>query len=77
VRGYRIFAKVEVPETAEAPEHWAEVQFFGGSMSEAISYRKSIMNAWKVKRETVTIEEIDIPTDKAGLLAFLNKLLDD
>lgn len=26
-------------------------------------------------RPTVTVEEVDVPTDKAGLLAYLNKLV--
>ena len=28
-------------------------------------------------RPTVAVEEVDVPTDKAGLLAYLNKLVSE
>ena len=42
------------------------------SQNEAASQRA----AWgkrKIKREDMTSEEVDVPTDKKGLLAFLNR----
>lgn len=42
-----------------------------GAKSEGVAYRKELMEAG-AKRKDITEEEVNVPTDKTGLLAFLN-----
>lgn len=63
---YKIFAlntsKGEQPDTEL---HWV------GTQANAAAKRKQLISeGWK--RAEISTEEIDVPTDKAGLLAFLN-----
>ena len=52
-------------DTPDSETHWV------GSQSEAGSKRKDLVaQGWK--RAELTTEEIDVPTDKKGLLGFLN-----
>jgi len=54
--------------TSEAPDsgiHWV------GTQADAASKRKQLV-ADGYKRAEVYTDEVDVPTDKAGLLAFLN-----
>ena len=43
-----------------------------GSQAEAATARKKFMDEG-AKRADLTTDDIDVPTDKAGLIAFLNK----
>ncbi|NLA67257.1 MAG: hypothetical protein GX856_03230, partial [Gammaproteobacteria bacterium] len=43
-----------------------------GSQAEAASHRKHLNSVLKIKRDHITTEEVDVPTDKKGLLNFLN-----
>ena len=49
---------------------------FAPSMDEARKVRQSLVDEFKFKfrKMDVSIEDADVPTDKAGLIAFLNKL---
>jgi len=69
VRAYRIGATV-----TEDEERLAIVRF-GGSMKEATDARQSLVDAYGVKKSSVSIDEVDVPTDKPGLLRFLNELV--
>jgi hypothetical protein len=59
---------IDVEPNAASPEvRWA------GSMADAREAKKLMMEDFELKRHQVDIDEIDVPTDKAGLLAFLNE----
>jgi hypothetical protein len=45
---------------------------FAGSQVEASQARRELMETYSVGMREVNLEEIDVPTDKKGLLAFLN-----
>ena len=47
---------------------------FAPSMDEARKVRQSLVDEFKFRKMDVSIEDADVPTDKAGLIAFLNKL---
>lgn len=61
MRLYRITAKND----ARNQTHWV------GSQAEASAHRKQL-TAEGFKRAEITTEELDVPTDKKGLLDFLN-----
>lgn len=67
MRAYRI----ELPAGAEIPR----VVRFAGSMDDARRERTTIVNDRSVSQDRVTISEVDIPTSKAALLAFLNHIM--
>jgi hypothetical protein len=46
---------------------------WAGSQSEAASLRKSLTDAG-AKRADISTQTIEVPTNKAGLMAFLNRL---
>lgn len=48
---------------------------FAGSHGDASKARMALVEMHGVKKMSVTIDEGEIPTDKAGLLAFLNTLM--
>lgn len=43
-----------------------------GSQAEAASARKVLNTIQKIPRDQIDTDEVDIPTDKKGLLAWLN-----
>ena len=45
--------------------------FYVGTQADAASKRKDL-TAEGFARKEITTEDVDVPTDKAGLLAFLN-----
>jgi hypothetical protein len=47
---------------------------FAPSMDEARKVRQSLVGEFKFRKMDVSIEDAEVPTDKAGLIAFLNKL---
>ena len=47
---------------------------FAPSMDEVRKVRQSLVDEFKFRKMDVSIEDADVPTDKAGLIAFLNKL---
>ncbi|WP_087746385.1 MULTISPECIES: hypothetical protein [unclassified Acidovorax] len=51
--------------TPDTETHWV------GSQADAASRRKQL-NADGFKRADIETHEVDVPTDKAGLLAWLN-----
>lgn len=55
-----------ITSTADPKEAWA------GSQAEAASQRKAF-NQSGVRRDDIVTVEVDVPTDKKGLLEFLNK----
>lgn len=46
--------------------------YWAGSQTEAAGQRKALNQAGH-KRDTITTEEVDVPTSKTGLLEFLNQ----
>ena len=54
-------------------DHPARV-YYAGSQAEASALRNRLVEECCVKRSQTVAEEVEIPTDKAGLLAFLNAL---
>ena len=47
---------------------------FAPSMDEARKVRQSLVDEFKFRKMDVSIEDAEVPTDKAGLIAFLSKL---
>lgn len=47
---------------------------FAGSQSDASKQKTELMETFSLKRTQVSVEEIEVPTDKVGLLEFLNKV---
>jgi hypothetical protein len=45
---------------------------FAGSQSEAAGLRKQLVSEGGYKRADITTTEVDVPTDKKGLLEWLN-----
>ena len=70
MRAYRISAAVEDEVNGKS-----DVIVFAGTMAEARDARQTIVNDHGVKKSLVSLEEIDIPTAKPALLAFLNELV--
>lgn len=65
---YRITAlNTSHGQTPDSELHWV------ASKAEAASKRKELV-ASGFKRAEINTEEIDVPTDKKGLLGFLNSL---
>ena len=48
---------------------------FVGSLSDGIAYRKELMDTKGYRRADIKQEEINVPTDKPGLIEFLNKVI--
>ena len=63
--------KIELPNNA----YTFHTVAFAGSIVGASGARSVMMAAHGVARSTITIVEIDIPTHKTELLAFLNNLV--
>lgn len=53
----------------------AEITGFAGTQKDATTARQTLVDKYGVKKSSVTIEDVDIPTDKTGLLDFLNTLV--
>lgn len=64
MRLYRTTVKSH-PDVQGPRPHWV------GSQAEASKYRASLTSSG-VKRADITTDEIDVPTDKRGLLEWLN-----
>lgn len=47
---------------------------FAGSMGAAREVRQTIVNDYGVKKRDLEINEVDVPTNKDGLLRFLNTM---
>lgn len=62
------FYKITTTNEANKTVHWVV------SKAEAANYRKVSVESG-VARKNINTEEIDVPTNKEGLLAFLNKEL--
>lgn len=43
-----------------------------GTKSDVVAVRKNMMAGDNVKRKDIVVDEVDVPTDKVGLLTFLN-----
>ena len=70
MRAYRI----EVPHSIEDKP---AVVRFAGTQADATAARMALFDEWRgqVKKSDITIKEVEVPTDKAGLVAFLNALV--
>jgi hypothetical protein len=56
--------------TAPRVTEWAGTQ--ADARKIRIGYEEQFKEIKPLKRPKVTVEEVDVPTDKAGLLGFLN-----
>lgn len=52
-----------------------KIRGFAGTQGEAKTARQTLVDNHGVKKSSVSIDEVDIPTDKTGLLGFINKLV--
>lgn len=67
MRLYKITAlNTSMSEQPDTETHWV------GSKSESVTKRKELLAEGWTRRE-LTETEVDIPTNKGGLLAWLNK----
>lgn len=64
MRFYKVTGHVGIPAVKKTK--WVV------SQSDAASFRKELVDAG-TKRADITTDEVDVPTDKTGLLAWLNK----
>lgn len=51
------------------------IQGFAGSQADASKARQTLVDKFGVRKAAVEIQEVDVPTQKAGLLDYLNKLV--
>ena len=51
------------------------VKRFAGSQSDATKLRMDVAEKTGIKKLSIEINEVDVPTDKVGLLGFLNTLM--
>lgn len=51
------------------------VRKFAGSMSEVSAIKNEFVAEYQVKRKDCESEEVEVPTQKAGLIAYLNELI--
>lgn len=67
---------VTVP--AGVNDAWFPKARYAGTGAEATARRLSYFEAFRehgVKKSDITIEQVDVPTDKAGLLGYLNGIV--
>lgn len=50
---------------------------YGSTAANAKEWKTKLIEILEVKRDAVTIEELEIPMDKPGLLGYFNTLLKD
>lgn len=53
----------------------ASRMIFAGSRAEASAARMTIVEELSIRKSTIDIQEVDVPTGKVGLLEFLNQLV--
>lgn len=71
-RAYEVTAAVPAGEDGEEKN----LLGYGGSQGEANDIKKAWLDKYKadgLKRSAVSIEQIEVPTDKSGLMGWLNK----
>lgn len=66
MRAYLVKTVKAVPEEKQRRR-------YAGSQSEAASTKKAIQEELDLKRTEVGFEEVEIPTNKADLIVWLNK----
>lgn len=71
MRLYKISATVP---SADIKTDDKRVIKYVGSQAEAASARKELLDLGATRKGTESVE-VDVPTDKAGLIAFLNGLV--
>lgn len=71
MRLYKITATIDHPTDDDTR---VLVTKYVGSQSEAATTRKELLDQGATRKGTETFE-VDVPTDKAGLMAFLNDLV--
>lgn len=64
--------KVHATPATPGPEVKRVVKW-GGSMAEARAAKKEIVAKHGVKASSVSMDETEVPTNKAGLIAWLNE----
>lgn len=73
MRLYKITASVDHPTSADGDAR-LKVTKYVGSQAEAAATRKELLDQGATRKGTETFE-VDVPTDKAGLMAFLNEMV--
>lgn len=68
MRLYKIIAKNPSGASANLPD--TETVWVGAKSEGVVARKKMADDGWK--RKEIEETEVDVPTDKAGLLAFLN-----
>lgn len=71
MRLYKITASVDHPADDDVRLF---VTKYVGSQAEAAATRKELLDQGATRKGTETFE-VDVPTDKTGLMAFLNNLV--
>lgn len=64
---------VTVPQTGEDPSR----SVYCATNAEATAMRAALWEPLRdaIKKSDVSIEQVDVPTDKPGLIAYLNELI--
>ena len=74
---YKIHRPVYISEDGDF--NFSELTEFAGSQTDARKIRMNMEEPFKVlkpkARPEVTVIELDVPTDKKGLIEFLNELV--
>ena len=70
MRLYKISAAIESKDLSDAVLRIRYV----GTQAEAAATRKEFLELGATRKGTESVE-VDVPTDKAGLMAFLNQLV--
>lgn len=75
----KLYKITRLARTFPNDEHTALVEF-AGTQADARKVRIAFEAPFKElkpkERPDVAVEEVDVPTDKAGLLSYLNRLVD-
>ena len=56
-------------------QHDGEPLVFAGSKDSAVKCRQDVATDRGLSKKNISISEVDVPTDKQGLLGYLNVLL--
>lgn len=60
--------------TVPAVKDGKQPKRYAGTQADARKVREELVEEFDVKKSSITIEEVEVPTAKAELLAFINGL---
>ena len=75
MRAYKVSCVVVTAQDGANGDGTNNVVRFAGVQTDASAARRALVETYGVAFKSVTIEEVEVPTDKAGLLSFLNELV--